>query len=214
MAEPSSSNDQWLSLHDAAQRLGVHETTLRRWADTGEVPVMITPGGHRRFSAAGLDRFAEERRRLRVVASIEQVWAERVLQQTRQALQAQHSDIWLSAYDEAERAHKRELGQRLLKVLLQYLSQHESDEKTLDEARAIGREHAINGRQRGMSLIDTLKIVLFFRDMMFDVTLSLPEVAQVKAEASAQMLRRIGKMLSAVELAVAEGYEQVQAESP
>ncbi len=214
MAEPSSSNDQWLSLHDAAQRLGVHETTLRRWADTGEVPVMITPGGHRRFSAADLDRFAEERRRLRVVASIEQVWAERVLQQTRQALQAQHSDVWLSAYDEAERAHKRELGQRLLKVLLQYLSQHESDEKTLDEARAIGREHAINGRQRGMSLIDTLKIVLFFRDMMFDVTLSLPEVAQVKAEASAQMLRRIGKMLSAVELAVAEGYEQVQAESP
>ncbi len=198
--------DQWLSLHDAAQRLGVHETTLRRWADTGEIPVMITPGGHRRFSAADLDRFAEERRRLRVVAGIEQVWAEQALQQTRQALQSQPGDAWLNAYDEAERAHKRELGQRLLKVLLQYLSQREDGEPLLDEARAIGREHAANSRQRGMSLMDTLKIVLFFRDMMFDVTLSLPEVAQVKAEANAQMLRRIGKMLSAVELAVAEVY--------
>ena len=205
---------QWLSLNQAAQRVGVHPITLRRWADEGEMPVMITPGGHRRFAVADLDRFADERRRQRVVAGIEQVWAERALQQTRQALQSQRDDTWMSAYDDAERAHKREMGQRLLKVLLQYLSQHEADEHQLDEARSIGREHAANGLQRDMSLIDTLKIVLFFREMLFDVTLDLPEVAQVRAEASAQMLRRINQVLNAVELGVAEVYDRVQAQSP
>ena len=207
----ATSPEQWLGLRDAAQRLGVHETTLRRWADMGEIPVMVTPGGHRRFSAADLDRFAEERRRLRVVAGIEQVWAEQALQQTRQALQAQRDDAWINAYDEAERTHKRELGQRLLKVLLQYLSQHEGSDSLLDQARLIGQEHAANSRQRGMSLTETLKIVLFFRDMLFGVTLSLPEVAQVKAETNAQMLRRIDKLLSVVELAVVEVYDQAQA---
>ena len=205
---------QWLSLNGAAQRVGVHPITLRRWADNGEVPIMITPGGHRRFSITELDRLAEEHRRQRVVAGIEQVWADQALQQTRQVLQSQRDDAWMSTYDEADRIHKREMGQHLLEVLLKYLSQREADENLLDEARAIGREHAVNSRQRGMSLSDTLKIVLFFRDMMFDVTLNLPEVAQVKAEASAQMLRRIGTMLSAVEIVVAETYDRVQAESP
>ena len=206
----ASSPEQWLGLRDAAQRLGVHETTLRIWADMGEIRVMVTPGGHRRFSVADLDQFAEERRRLRVVAGIEQVWARQVLQQTRQALQSQRNDAWMNTYDEAERIHKRELGQRLLGVLLQYLSQNEGSDDLLDEARMIGREHAINSRQRGMSLTRTLKIVLFFRDMLFDVTLNLPEVAQVKAETNAQMLRRIDKLLSVIELAVVEVYDQAQ----
>lgn len=214
MTSTAQPTKQWLSLNEAAQRVGAHPITLRRWADDGEIPVMITPGGHRRFSVTELDRFAEERRRQRVVAGIEQVWADRALQRTRQALQSQNSDAWMRSYDEAERAHKREMGQRLLKVLLQYLSQRDADENLLEEASSIGREHAANSLERGMPLIDTLKIVLFFRDMMFDVMLSLPEVAQAKAEASTQMLRRINQMLSAVELAVAEVYDRVQAESP
>jgi excisionase family DNA binding protein len=57
----SARGSQWLSLKDASDFLGVHFTTLRGWADRGEIPVFRTPGGHRRFSVADLRRFLAER---------------------------------------------------------------------------------------------------------------------------------------------------------
>jgi len=52
---------QWLTLKEASEFLGIHFTTLRTWADHGDIRVFRTPGGHRRFSAADLRRFLEER---------------------------------------------------------------------------------------------------------------------------------------------------------
>src|SRR5512141_2507723 len=60
-AEPASS-EHWLDLSEAAHYLGVHFTTLRRWADAGQVPCIRTPGGRRRFAAADLQVFLESLR--------------------------------------------------------------------------------------------------------------------------------------------------------
>ncbi|MEZ4613334.1 MAG: helix-turn-helix domain-containing protein, partial [Caldilineaceae bacterium] len=58
-----SSNEipQWLTLSEASDFLGVHYTTLRSWADNGDIPVFRTPGGHRRFSVGDLRRFLADR---------------------------------------------------------------------------------------------------------------------------------------------------------
>lgn len=44
-----------LPVGKAAQRLGIHPDTLRRWTDQGKVPAWTTPAGHRRYNAADLD---------------------------------------------------------------------------------------------------------------------------------------------------------------
>jgi excisionase family DNA binding protein len=207
MIKEPGKTEQWLSLEAAAQRLGVHQTTLRRWADTGDIPVMVTPGGHRRFAMSDLDRFAEERRHQRIVAGIEQVWAERALTATRQQIDNRRGEPWMSVYSETEREHKRELGRRLMNILLQYISLKDGGEELLEEARIIGCDHAKDSLKMGMSLVQTLRIVLFFRDMLLDVALNLPEVAQVKAAANTQLLQRISQLLSVVELAVAQSYD-------
>ena len=208
MLQDNKSPSPWLGLNEAARQLGVHPATLRRWADDGEIPVMITPGGHRRFALAQLDRFSEERQRLRVVAGIEQGWAEQVLKETRRQISAQQQAAWLSPFDEQQREHKRVLGRQLLNITLKYISLKEGGEDLLASARAIGCEHAEDGLRMGLPLVEALKIVLFFRDTLFTVTLQLPEVAHVKAEVNAQLLRRIGTLLAAVELAVAETYDR------
>jgi len=41
---------RWLTIHEACAFLGVDQSTLRRWSDTGKVPVFRTPGGHRRYA--------------------------------------------------------------------------------------------------------------------------------------------------------------------
>jgi excisionase family DNA binding protein len=46
---------EWVTLTEACRLLGVSPSTVRRWADTGVIRTFVTPGGHRRFSRAGLE---------------------------------------------------------------------------------------------------------------------------------------------------------------
>jgi excisionase family DNA binding protein len=49
----------WLTLGQAAKYLGVAQSTIRKWSDQGRVPAFYTPGGHRRYRRADLDRFLD-----------------------------------------------------------------------------------------------------------------------------------------------------------
>lgn len=48
---------EWLTLGQAATYLGVAQSTVRKWCDTGRLPAFYTPGGHRRFRRSDLDAF-------------------------------------------------------------------------------------------------------------------------------------------------------------
>jgi MerR family transcriptional regulator, light-induced transcriptional regulator len=45
-----------------AQRLGVSESSVKRWLDQGAVPILRTAGGHRRISQESLDKLIEQLR--------------------------------------------------------------------------------------------------------------------------------------------------------
>ncbi|WP_270027373.1 EAL domain-containing protein [Solirubrobacter phytolaccae] len=47
-----------VALGEATDVLGVSASTIRRWADTGRIAVVRTPGGHRRFPVAELRRLS------------------------------------------------------------------------------------------------------------------------------------------------------------
>jgi excisionase family DNA binding protein len=51
---------EWLTLGQAAHFLGVAQSTIRKWSDTGRVPAFYTPGGHRRYRREDLDRFVAQ----------------------------------------------------------------------------------------------------------------------------------------------------------
>lgn len=51
----------WVTLAAACRMLGVSPSTVRRWGDTGMVRTYLTPGGHRRFSQAGLEALLPDR---------------------------------------------------------------------------------------------------------------------------------------------------------
>lgn len=57
-----ASNRTWLSIGPASRLLGVDQDTLRRWADEGRIDAYTTPGGHRRFDRAVVDRLVDGRR--------------------------------------------------------------------------------------------------------------------------------------------------------
>lgn len=51
-----------LTISEAARRLGIHQKTLRIWADRGLVPHIKLPSGHRRFTLVDIERLRQEMR--------------------------------------------------------------------------------------------------------------------------------------------------------
>jgi len=200
--------EQWVTLSEAASLLGIHGTTLRRWADNGQVPFMLTPGGHRRFAMSDLNQFAASRRQAQSPSSIEQMWAEKALTQTRQTISAHKQDDWLAQYDDQMREEHRLLGRRLMGLTLQYISDPEANGPLLKQANEIGNEYGRLCHQTNMPLTQALQTTLLFRDMLVDTAFQLPSSASIKPEANLRLMRRINELLNVVHLAIAQSYEE------
>jgi excisionase family DNA binding protein len=67
-AAPGIHPVETVTMGEAAQTLGVSVSTLRRWADAGEIDMVRTAGGHRRFPLAEVRRLAQRSARLRATA--------------------------------------------------------------------------------------------------------------------------------------------------
>ena len=55
------SEDKLLTPRQVADRFAVDPKTVTRWAVTGKLPYIRTPGGHRRYRASVIDKLAVER---------------------------------------------------------------------------------------------------------------------------------------------------------
>ncbi len=199
------SDDVYLSLSAASKLLGVHSTTLRRWSDSGAVPVYMTPGGHRRFARVDINVLVE--RRPVGPQPLTVVWAQQALAQTRTDLaRTQRGPAWLGQVPESEREDWRRIGQRLMGVVLRYVNSPTDDEEALAAARAIGADYARCALLAGMPLTTALEAALFFRDSLVESAMAIPDETHVRTEDHARLLRRISRVANVVQLAVAESY--------
>jgi len=203
-----SETQTWLPLRLAAARLNVHPTTLRRWADNGDIPFLLTPGGHRRFAVADIEEFASSRSQRRALVPVEQVWAEKAMRRTRRALAKPAPEEWFTDMTEDHRARHRQLGRQLMGLTLQYISSEEGNGHLLGQAREVGYEYGKISLEVGLPLTDALQAAIYFRDELIEVALQLPGSTQIRPEDNLRLMRRINRLLNVVHLAVAEMYEE------
>ncbi len=205
--EPRIEQAVYLSLAEACRQLGVHASTLRRWADHGELPVYFTPGGHRRFALNDIQALRE--RPPEGSTSLARTWATRALDNTRNDLRnGDQQPAWMTNLGDDERAVWRHVSMQLMGVVLRYINAApEDEEQLLAEARAIGSDYARHAKQAGLGLTTALESALFFRDLLVEAAMEMPTTTSIPAAASARLLRRINRILNVVQLAVAAGYE-------
>ncbi len=202
-------DQSFLSLSAASKLLGVHSSTLRRWADSGAVPVYITPGGHRRFARSDIEALAQ--RKSQLGQPVGNAWMSKALTQTRNDLaQPGNPPAWMLRISEDERQAWRRIGQQLMGVVLRYINSNDpaEDKELLDEATIIGQAYAHAARRNNMPLTATLEAALFFRDSLVEAAMDLPDQAHMHPEASARLLRRISRIANIVQIAVAKGFEE------
>jgi len=195
---------QWLSLQAASELLGVTTSTLRRWGDSGRVPMKRTLGGHRRFARAAINQLIEEPPQAAIVhtSSAHHSWNFDTRELARQD--------WHTRFAAGPLTDRmRGLGQRLLGLLIQYINRREDDARFLVEARMVGEDYGLESRAAGISLHDTVEAFLFFRSAFSQLAMPVPGIAQPTDLAeSAGLQARLDRFMNAILLGVIAGFEK------
>lgn len=188
----------WLDLSEAAHYLGVHFTTLRRWADAGEMEFIRTPGGRRRFSKAALDIFLKSRvqpanSKLGLTSPLEN----RVIEHARQGVQSLNStsNSWINRLSEEQRQSMKGTGHRLMALLLQFSSRGESGEVFVEEGRRIAGEYAAICSGVGLTLIETVQVFLFFRRSILEGVYETGFLGRRDDAESQRLMSRTGEFM-------------------
>ena len=154
----------WLEIAEAAEILGAHPSTLRRWADSGKVPCSRTLSGRRRFERSAIEHARTEMQLISAHPATEQIET-RTLDFTRQHAKDLSSwqQGWFTRLSEEQMLIFRYSGQRLLGLLMQYISRNDNAETFLDEAKRIAKDYGKIFFKVGLSVSQTVETFLFFR---------------------------------------------------
>jgi excisionase family DNA binding protein len=145
----------WLSLGPASRFVGVDPDTLRRWADDGRLRAYATPGGHRRFAVADLERLVSTRQPGRRPLASLGATSERLTRAYARAYRAPTTAAsFRQGLADADREAFRADGRRLVDALLGYLDarSERTRGKREGDATALVRGTAVRMRHAGAGI--------------------------------------------------------------
>ena len=201
----SQSGEEWLSLREAAELLGMHPATVRVWADRSEIPSRRTSGGHRRFRRADIEaRLREETEPKQDPVAL--LLTHSLLGRIRIAFTdgTMNAFPWYQHFDSAARDSYRQLGQRLLNLLMRALSKNQEIKNTQqdkmhsvpiqhsmmgermrllkEEAVELGSEYGTITRKSHVQVADAVRAFLYFQTLVNEGILQIAEVRSVHSQ--------------------------------
>lgn len=173
----SQSGEEWLSLREAADLLGMHPATVRLWADRNEIPSRRTSGGHRRFRRTDIEaHLREETEPKQSPAAL--LLIQSLLGRIRFAFAdgTLNTFPWYQHFDVAARDGYRQLGRRLLDLLMRALSKSTHQDDLKAEAIQLGSEYGTITRKSHVPVADAVRAFLYFQTLVDEGILQLAEI--------------------------------------
>ena len=173
----SQTGEEWLSLREAADLLGMHPATVRLWADRNEIPSRRTSGGHRRFRRTDIEARLRQEIEPRPSAAA-QMLRQSVLGRVRFAFTdgTLNTLPWYQHFNTAARDAFRELGRRVLDLLLRALSEGTDREALRLDAIQLGTAYGTITCQAKVPLADAVRAFLYFHTLFDETILQLAEI--------------------------------------
>lgn len=201
--------DEWLSLSDVAEVLGVHPSTVRLWSDKGVLPVHKTQGGHRRYKRNEISLWAEASQKSREIEPenmMQEVIRNIRMQISEGSLQA---ESWYQKLDEDARAQYRLSARSLFHGLMNYVSAN--GKEAASEAYAIGYEYASRAHRYSLNYVDAAKAFLFFRNTLIESVLKVYSEANVPSRQTAEIFQKIHAFTDEILISLLQTYQSLNA---
>jgi len=204
---PSKKSKIWLNLSEAAEILGVHFSTLRRWADAGDIECMRTPGGRRRFKAEVIVQFLQHHQQAPVSNSLA-VIGSHLIDHTRRELQASSSttEPWMLRFSAEQKLQFRQTGSRLTALLMQYSNRTENGGAFLEEGKRLSAGYGTLCYQAGLPVTHTIQAFLFFQRSILDAVHETGFLGEINDAHSLQLYQRASFFFDEMLLALVDQY--------
>jgi excisionase family DNA binding protein len=207
----SEDESRWLTLSEASKLLGVHFTTLRRWADAGSVPYFRTPGGHRRFRRAELVAWLQGTQALDLVPAQDALIRSAVGFARQEMIeQGVTREPWHAAFAETEtRRDMADMGRSLFGLAIRYVTRTQGRGRVLQEGQRIGQYYGQQCAERSVPLVETVRAFIFFRRSLLQAV--VPGVDDMGGQFDAEdvrIQRHLNHYLDEVMCACLESYDR------
>jgi excisionase family DNA binding protein len=197
----------WLSIDAACKLLGVDQSTLRRWSDSGKIPVFRTPGGHRRYNEEDLRALVRgEPRRRRVSRQV--LTSMSMSAYEHDYIRQAQSRPWYRAYDQRTLDELRPLGRRMLDLTIRYISGRGERGDLIAESREIGHEYGCYSARVGLSTADALEAFLFFRTPVIQAVTHYIEDENVPTRRAARITSELTHFLDGVLIETIKAHQE------
>lgn len=202
--------DEWLSLSEAANLLGVHSSTVRLWSDKGVIPVHKTQGGHRRYKRSEILLWAEANSKSREEALEPDGMINEVVKNIRMQISEGRlqEESWYQKLDEEARAQYRLSARSLFQGMMTYVAANGTEAST--EAYAIGYEYASRARRYNLSYVDAARAFLFFRDALVEAVMRVYGEANIPIKRAAALYTKIHTFTDEILISLLETYRKLE----
>jgi excisionase family DNA binding protein len=173
----TQTGDEWLSLREAADMLGMHPATVRLWADRNELPTRRTNGGHRRFRRTDIEARLRQQTEQKPNPAA-QLLIQSVLGRVRFAFTdgTLNTLPWYRHFNETARDAYRSLGRRVLELLSRAIANDTDKVELRREAVVLGTEYGTVTCNAHVPVADAVRAFLYFRTLIDESVLQLAEV--------------------------------------
>ena len=204
-----------LSVSAAAELLGVHVDTIRRWTTDGKLPEVRTPGGHRRIPREAIDRVLAQRdgtslspaQAPSVGDPADEAWAEHAAVHARYQVRSTGDAPWSEGLSARDRSKRRETGRQLMGLLLRHVADKGDPEARAAELRRLSWGYAVAMQERGLPLSEALRATLFFRDVLTESTAYHPRFEDGDPPDQIDLVRKVNEFMNEVQMTIAQAYE-------
>jgi excisionase family DNA binding protein len=193
---------RWVNLARACEMLGVYESTLRRWSDSGQIRCYRTPGGHRRFAEHDLLELVEGSS-----LATDRRFERTALSSIQRQLEAGEGDEWRASIERPERELFKHLGRRLVFIINKYVSSDVTSDALEAEVERIGCQYGRTLHDRGMPLSQAIRAFAFFRRSLDEAAKEQTRRRSMSAADSMQARERIARLADRVLVGLSRQYE-------
>lgn len=203
-----------IPISEACRMLGVSEATLRQWTDERKLKAFVTPGGHRRYDETELKSLLAGERHFHGIKDLVSQIESAPLRQREIAHQFFPATAWYDRLDQQSTARLRELGNRLVGVIVHYVSRPTQQSQAIDQARQVGREFGALLESSGLSLTDSLEAFLLHRTPVLDAATALMRDHEPLNKRAADAIQQVTYLVDQVLLALVQAHQEASRARP
>lgn len=204
----ADAKQRWLALSAASELLGVSESTIRRWADAGDVRSFRTRGGHRRILEEDLRHIVANQAAAPAhdTDRISDLAIARVKRRISRGRQGRSLNVF-EGLEESVRGRLRLLGRQLVDLFARYIASASKGERFGQDARTIGREYGRTLVEAGVGLTAAITIFNSMRRPLEETASQIAVEAGLSAEDAVEAVESILGLADEVLEGMAEVYE-------